>query len=87
MAFDSQPAYSRDGKRIAFIRDREGAENLFLADADGSLETGRSFLATQRFSLPGGNYVANDIGGSITGYRLDVFMGPGSAGISAKLGH
>jgi Tol biopolymer transport system component len=35
MAFDSQPVYSPDGKRIAFISDREGAENLFLADADG----------------------------------------------------
>ena len=35
MAFESQPVYSPDGKRIAFISDREGAENLFIADADG----------------------------------------------------
>lgn len=35
MAFDSQPVFSPDGGRIAFLSDRSGAENLWLADADG----------------------------------------------------
>lgn len=34
-AFDSQPVFSPDGRRIAFLSDRSGAENLWLADADG----------------------------------------------------
>lgn len=35
MAFDSQPRFSPDGKTIVFVSDRDGAENLWLIDADG----------------------------------------------------
>ncbi len=36
MAFDSQPTFSPDGTRIAFLSDRDGTENLWVMDADGS---------------------------------------------------
>jgi len=36
MAFDSQPTFSPDGKAIAFLSDRSGVENLWLANTDGS---------------------------------------------------
>src|SRR5947209_14596366 len=32
MSFDSQPKFSPDGKAIAFLSDRSGVENLWLAD-------------------------------------------------------
>lgn len=35
MPFDSQPAFSPDGKTIAFLSDRSGTENLWVADASG----------------------------------------------------
>ena len=34
--FDSQPRWSPDGKRILFLSDRSGAENVWLCDTDGT---------------------------------------------------
>ena len=36
LSFESQPTWSPDGKTIAFLTDRSGVENLWIADADGS---------------------------------------------------
>jgi Tol biopolymer transport system component len=36
MAWDCQPRFSPDGRYIAFISDRDGNENLWIMDADGS---------------------------------------------------
>jgi Tol biopolymer transport system component len=36
IAFDSQPRFSPDGKRIVFISDRDGADNVWTAGADGT---------------------------------------------------
>ncbi|WP_321478262.1 amidohydrolase family protein [uncultured Paludibaculum sp.] len=36
LEFDSQPRFSPDGRQIVFVGDRGGANNLWLADADGS---------------------------------------------------
>lgn len=36
LAFDSQPVFSPDGSLIAFLSDRSGAENVWVARPDGS---------------------------------------------------
>ncbi len=36
LPFDTQPTFSRDGRWIAFVSDRSGAENLWVARPDGS---------------------------------------------------
>jgi Tol biopolymer transport system component/imidazolonepropionase-like amidohydrolase len=35
-AYDSQPSYSPDSSMIAFVSDRDGADNLWVAKADGT---------------------------------------------------
>lgn len=35
-AFETQPIFSPDGRRIVFISDRSGSENVWIADADGA---------------------------------------------------
>jgi Tol biopolymer transport system component len=61
LAFDSQPRCSPDGKRIAFLSDRDGAENLWIMNADG---TGPRPLTKDKQSIfaspawtPDGDYV------------------------------
>jgi Tol biopolymer transport system component len=60
-AFDSQPRYSPDGKSIAFVSDRDGAENLWLVLADGTgarpLTKDKQNLLASPWWTPDGEYV------------------------------
>src|SRR5215472_7937360 len=61
MAFNNQPHYSPDGKKIAYISDAGGAENVWIADVDGSNPIQLSHDEQREFTSPvwsaDGNYV------------------------------
>jgi Tol biopolymer transport system component len=52
MAFDSQPRYAPDGAKIVFLSDRSGAENVWIANADGSEPRAVTKEKTQTFRSP-----------------------------------
>jgi hypothetical protein len=47
-AYDMQPAFSPDGKKLVFISDRNGSENVWVANADGTKP--RAITTTERDS-------------------------------------
>ncbi|MGQ0766892.1 MAG: amidohydrolase family protein [Gemmatimonadota bacterium] len=50
--FDGQPRFSPDGKRIVFVSDRSGSENLYLVDPDGKNLRPMTRGANQAFISP-----------------------------------
>ena len=61
MAYDAQPRFSPDGKKIVFVSDRSGGDNLWLMNADGkdtaALTTGNISLYVSPVWSPDGKYV------------------------------
>jgi Tol biopolymer transport system component/imidazolonepropionase-like amidohydrolase len=57
-----QPRFSPDGRRIAFISDRDGAENIWIMDADGTnpvqVSKEREHLLHNPAWSPDGDYIA-----------------------------
>ena len=52
LAFNSEPKYSPDGSRIAFVSDRSGSENLWTSNPDGTDPKSVTEGARERFSSP-----------------------------------
>ncbi len=79
MAYDSQPRFSPDGKWIAFVSDRDGADNLWIIQADGTnprkLSKEKSVALISPAWMPDSRYVLISKGGrrglSIWMYHLE----------------
>ena len=52
LAFDSQPRFSPDGESIAFVSDRDGSENLWIAHSDGTEPQKLSVDKQAQFASP-----------------------------------
>ncbi|HXG92845.1 MAG TPA: amidohydrolase family protein [Blastocatellia bacterium] len=86
LSFESQPKFSPDGKKIVFISDRSGAENLWIADADGSnpkpLTKGRNqMFASPSWTADGQYVVASKGGAGIPTFSIWMFHKDGGSGV------
>lgn len=71
LPFDSQPVYSPGGRELAFVSDRDGNENLWIAKADGSDPRQISTLEdNSEFASP--EWAADGKSIFITHYKPDV---------------
>ena len=73
--YDMQARYSPDGAEIVFVSDRDGSENIWVANADGT--NPRQLTDTQRDSYmsplwtPDGDYVIANKGSQLWLYHMD----------------
>ncbi len=86
MSFDSQPKFSPDGKRIAFLSDRDGGENLWIMRADGSDPKQLSKESWAEMASPAwtpdGEYVLVSKTGSTLGtYEIWMYHIEGGSGV------
>lgn len=71
MPMETQPRFRPDGKEVAFLSDRDGSENVWIVNADGS--SPRNFSEEKRTEFvsptwaPDGQYVVSSKAGSSLG--------------------
>ena len=94
-AFDSQPRYSPDGKRIVFLSDRSGAENVWICDADGkntkALTRGTNNLYASPEWTPDGSYIVVSRSSGVLGSVYELWLihkdgGSGTAMLRVQVG-
>src|SRR5687767_9356719 len=79
-AYDMQPAFSPDGRKLVFISDRNGSENVWIANADGT--KARAVTTTERENYmsptwaPDGEYVI-----AAKGPQLWIYHESGGSGV------
>ena len=87
MASDSQPKFSPDGSRIAFISDRDGAENVWVMGADGkrprklSDNTKNAEFASPSWAPDGSHVVASRTTWGLGAYELWAYHLEGGKGV------
>ena len=91
-AFDSQPRWSPDGRRLVFLSDRDGAENVWTIAADGTrpeqVSKGDNALYASPEWTPDGDYIVVSKTQSPLGsnYELWLFHKDGGPGVSLTKG-
>jgi len=94
-AFDSQPRWSPDGKHLVFLTDRNGAENVWICDPDGShakaLTKGTNNLYASPAWTPDGNYIVVSRTSGVLGSVYELWLihkdgGSGAAMLRVQAG-
>jgi Tol biopolymer transport system component len=87
MAFDSQPRFSPDGVRIAFVSDRDGAENVWVIGVDGkgarklSDNTRNAEFASPSWAPDGSHVVVSRTTWGLAAYELWAYHLEGGKGV------
>jgi Tol biopolymer transport system component len=86
--WDQQPRYSPDGKQIAFVSDRNGSKNVWIANADGSRARALTKSERVNFASPiwttDGQYVIAGRTGQLWMYNKDGGSGVQLTGLRAE---
>ena len=88
MAFERNPVISPDGKRFAFISDRSGVTNLWVANIDGtglrqiSQDQSLALYAAPAWSPDGGSLYVSRAVHSVLAFELMKFPVAGGAGVT-----
>ena len=85
LSFDAQPRFSPDGKKIAFVSDRSGGDNLFTMTLDKSDTTqvtqGNAFQYVSPAWSPDGKYIVVSRGsGTFPTAKLHLYPVDGGSG-------
>ena len=87
MGYDSQPRFSPDGRRIAFVSDRDGALGLWTVDAEGNDASKvaaageRGEFASPSWSPDGRHLVVSKFSWGIGAYELWAYHVDGGKGV------
>ncbi|HJQ25733.1 MAG TPA: amidohydrolase family protein [Blastocatellia bacterium] len=86
ISFDSQPKFSPDGSKVVFLSDRSGAENVWVADADGANPKAITKGRNQSFASPAwtadGQYIiVSRASDAIGTYAIWIYNKDGGAGM------
>ena len=86
LPYDAQPRVSPDGKRLAFISDRNGSDNLWIANIDGTeprkLSNESQDAVISPTWTPDSQYVIASVRASGSGTQLRMFHVEGGSGIT-----
>ena len=87
MAYDAQPRYSPDGKKVVFVSDKSGGENLWIVSLDGKdttqLTQGNNSQYVSPEWAPDGKYIVASKSGSLFGTaKLWTFNVDGGSGLA-----
>ncbi|MEO7966576.1 MAG: amidohydrolase, partial [Gemmatimonadaceae bacterium] len=85
MAYDAQPRFSPDGKKIVFVSDRSGGNNLWTLSLDGKDTTqvtkGNDMEYVSPEWMPDGKYIVSSRGGTFGNAKLWMFHVDGGNGV------